>query len=356
VFMVQVLYLWDALTRVRHTIGQNNMVVGQGPDQVGGLMVFGMWLTQTKPGLVYAPRWITSYQADSINIQQKEIPGDLPERYPPPSGEDRVVTLRMTSAPTEGETTSPDEEQVKAPQDPLATGRLTLEVSVAVSYRLSDAQGEYQKFVRNVGSEDRFLQIADDEIVSLLRQEVARHTPSQIYTQWQQIEHAAENALKRRVGGFGFEEIRVTVKGFEVPKRVNEAFADRTAASINVGTERQKGMQTLARETLVAQANEKLAAADVNGVINAIKEANPGVVISEDDRMAIARLVLFAKTLPSANATYFDMGGGGLVPAMLGPLLEKLTTNKTVATDSAANSSSKAASGDDAPRVDGDSK
>jgi regulator of protease activity HflC (stomatin/prohibitin superfamily) len=233
-------------------------------DEVGAILLFGRYLYTTSPGLIYRPPGITRHRRDSILIQQWEIPKDIPELY----DEDEKSVLRMTSAPAQNAVKADDPNA-----DPLATGRLTLSVTCTVSARLDTKPGAYRAFIERIGTIRNFLQITDDVVVRRLRQEVIRRTPSSVLSEWEDLERGAQQRLKDRVGNFGFAELDLGVKKFDLPKRVNEALADRTKEFINVESQRLAGQATLARDTLVAKAKRLLKSAELNGTIDALKRA-----------------------------------------------------------------------------------
>lgn len=297
------------------------MIVGQGPNEVGALFVFGRYVCGTNPGLVYTPIGIITHRSDSVLIQQVEIPTDLADRYTDPETGKPLTTLRMTTSPalqnTEGATTS-------STDDPLATGRLTLEVSVVISYRLSRSDEAYRAFVERIGTIEDFLQIVDDEVVTALRKEIAQVTPSQVFEQWKTIEGKVEDALRARVGEQGFDDLRVVVKAFDLPQRVNEELAERTKAHIAVGTERLKGDQARERDTRVAEANRALAAARIQGIIDAFHVANPEMTLTEGQLVVLAHQAMLAEVLPTADHTAYGLGQGGLLDPNIANLLTGL--------------------------------
>lgn len=351
VLFIQVVYDYLSFTRVTHIITKTQeiegekikttaLVVGQGPNEVGALYAFGFYICGTGSGLVYAPLFIIEHRRDSVLVQQTEIPGDLPSRYTDPETGTPLQTLRMTTSPASKNTTSKDvqasvdendgtqkkgtDEEVDV--DPLATGRLTLEVAATISYRLSRDPANYRRFVESVGSIDEFLQIADDEVITSLRREIALATPSEVFVQWKEIEARVKQSLIDRFGNLGFDDLDLNVKEFGLPKRVNEALADRTKENIAVGTERLKGEQAKQRDTRIAQANRALAAANLQGIIDAFRLANPGMELTEGQLLVLAHQSMLQTTLPTTQHTAYGLGVGGLLDPNVANLLTGLNS------------------------------
>ncbi len=290
-------------------------------DEVGAILLFGKYLYTTGPGLVYRPLGITRHRRDSILIQQWEIPKDIPELY----AEDERTELRMTSAPAQNDVDAEDSNA-----DPLATGRLTLGVTCTISSRLDTKPGAYRSFVERIGTIRNFLQITDDIVVRRLRQEVIKRTPSKVLSEWEDLENDAKGRLTARVGLFGFADLDLGVKKFDLPKRVNEALADRTKAFIAVGEQRLQGQATLARDTLVAKANRLLKSAELNGTIDALKRAQmekSGLGLTPDQALILAYQEVLRQGLSGAQYSLLATGKGGILD-MAAMIQEALTGTK----------------------------
>jgi regulator of protease activity HflC (stomatin/prohibitin superfamily) len=285
-----------------------NSFKNQQPDEVGGLLLFGGWLYQTNPGLVYAPPLVTVWRHDSALLQQREIPGDLPERY------GGAKTIRLTTAPS-ARVMEPggDTETKKETRDPLDTGRLTLEGSFVVAARLDRKPGAYRQFIERVGTFENFLQIADDLTVNRFSKEVIKRTPSQVFAEWDEIDKTSKALLIEKVGEFGFAELDVFAKGFDLPHRVNEALANRTKEHINVETKRLEGLGDKEKNILVAVGVKAMKEAEVGGTISALVRAKSELGMTPEQALFLAYQEVIAKALEKAQYTLLPQGKGGVL-------------------------------------------
>jgi len=245
----------------------------QQPDEVGGLLLFGRFLYQTEPGLIYSPPLVCKWLHESSTLQQFEIPGDLPEQY------NNQKTIRVTTAPsgqTNAERSGSDDKH-----DPLNTGRLTLEGSFVIQARLDKRPGAFQQFIERIGSMDAFVKIADDLTVNRFSKEVIKRTPSQVLSQWEEIDRVSQESLEAKVGDYGFAELHVFAKGFDLPHRVNEALADRTNQHIGVETKRLEGLGEKQKNELVAVGVQALKKAEIAGTVDALVETKEKLGWSE---------------------------------------------------------------------------
>jgi len=308
---------WWQVVFLFQTVYSVASLQSQEANEVGAKMFFGRLVHQTEPGPVFVPLFFCSLEKESALLQQWELPTDVPELY---SGE---KTLRITTAFPKNE--GSDE------KDPLQTGRLTLEGSVVVQARLDTKVGGFYQFIKRIGSTENFLRIIDDAVVNTIRKGAARKTPSEIFEGWNDLEKEAKEILAGRVGVAGFSELEVRVKGFDLPKRVNEALADRTAAHAAVETERLKGLAQKKHDLLVAEANAALKSAEIKGVVDAIaskKAKNLG--ITKEYALILAQQEVMGKALEKAKYTLLPAGGGGMLdPATItSVVLQAIKANK----------------------------
>ena len=306
---------WYQLVLVTQIVLLINSFKSQQPDEVGALLLFGKWLYQTKPGLVYSPPLITVWRHDSALLQQREIPGDLPERY----GD--VKTIRLTTAPS-ASTTKSDRENTST--DPLETGRLTLEGSFVISQRLDTKPGAYRQFIERVGSFENFLQIADDLTVNRFSKEVIKRTPAQVLAEWDELDAKAKGMLLEKIGEFGFAELDVFAKGFDLPHRVNQALADRTKQNVDVETKRLEGLGEKEKNLLIAVGIKALKEAEVGGTVSALVRAKEEFGMSTEQALFLAYQEVIAKSLEKAQYTLLPQGRGGMLdPASMMAVMQE---------------------------------
>lgn len=277
---------------------------------VGGKNAFGALLYQTGPGPIYLFWGICTHEPEECRLNNKEIPTDIQDRYPP----DQKDRLRMTTAPAQGNSAGSGD-------DPLATGRLTLEVSIPIEWKLSSEPGAWRQWVDKVGSPERLLEIIDDRVVNEVRKEVTIHTPSEVFTEWRTIE-AKALAQVDEISDAGLDSLRVRVKEFDLPERVNKALADRTAQHANVETKRLEGLADKLKDELRAHGLRALAEAPLQAVVNVVEEGvRKGMTSEELGRLAYAQLMQTA--LQNAQYSLIPQGSGGVLdPATLAALFE----------------------------------
>ncbi len=283
----------------------------QQQNEVGGIFQFGRFLFQTKPGLLYVPPFICSLQKVSSNEMNIEIPKDTPWLYPElwePGSDGKVQnkTLRMTTAfPKKDET---DE------NDPLQTGRLTLEGTIALQIKLDSKPGAFRQFIEQVGSIRNFIEITDDSVVTAVRRDVVNKTPSEVFKKWKRINTNAEQQMDRYRDGCGFSKMSVKVKGFDLPKRVNEALADRTSAHVGVETGRLKGKSKGEELREQAVGERAAAAASSQGLVDALilaqkSKEDGGLGFTEEQALAMLGIQQIREGME--KSTYAILPGSG---------------------------------------------
>lgn len=304
---------WYQVVVVAQIIITINSFRTQQPNEVGALLLFGQYLYQTKPGLVFAPPFVTEWRHEDSTLRQFEIPGDLPDRY------GGAKTIRVTTAPSA--------EKEENSTDPLDTGRLTLEGSFAVASKLDTRPGAFRQFIEHVGTMENFKQMADDLVVNRFSKEVIKRTPSRVLQDWDELDRTSRELLREKVGSFGFDtkKLDVFAKGFDLPHRVNEALAERTKQHVNVETSRLEGEASKARDTLVAEGRKALKRAELDGTIEALAETKEKIGLSPDQALVLAYNEVIGKALENATYTLLPQGRGGVLdPATMMAIMQEV--------------------------------
>lgn len=295
----------------------------QQQNEIGAKLFFGKVLYETEPGLVFVPIFFCDLMKESVNLQQWEIPTDLSELYGSDEEGKQIKTLRMTTAPAPKNGTSDD---VDKKGDPLQTGRLTLEGKLIVSARIDKKSGGFTQFIERIGNMDNFLKIADDIAVNTFRKEIAKRSPSEVFVDWHDIEIQATEGLKEKIGSFGFTELDVRSKEFDLPHTVNKALATRTAAYTGVETQRLEGEGKKQHDLLVAEAVKALAAAPIAGRIEALVKAmsKDGLELTSEQAVFMAYQEVIKEAFEKANYTLLPQGQGGFLdPASMMSIMQE---------------------------------
>ncbi len=283
----------------------------QRQNEVGAKLFFGKILYETTPGLVFVPLLFCELVKESSLLLQWEVPTDLPEFYGMDKEGKPIKSLRMTTAPASAPKTTDKGKE----GDPLQTGRLTLEGKILILARIDKKPGGFSQFIERMGSVDNFLKVADDLTVNTFRKEIAKKSPSEVFEEWSDVEDTARTALKKRVGSYGFSDLDVRSKEFDLPHRVNESLADRTSAHVRVETLRLEGEGQMKRDLLVAKAVKALEAAPIEGRIKALKIATKkdGMKLTSDQAIFLAYQEVIKSALEEANYTLLPQGQGGML-------------------------------------------
>lgn len=295
----------------------------QKQNEVGAKTFFGKVLYETGPGLVFTPFFFCEHIKASSLIKQWEIPTDLPLLYGKDKEGNPITSLRMTTAPTQS---MKSEGEKKEENDPLQTGRLTIEGKILVLARLDKEPGGFFQFVETMGSLNNFLEIADDLAVNTFRKEIAKKSPSEVFEEWEKIEQLATEALVKRVGSYGFVDLSVKAKEFDLPYKVNQALAARTSAHASVETERLKGEGIMKRDILVAKAVKALETAPIEGRIEALIVAmnKDGMNLTAEQAVFMAYQEVIKSALKDANYTLLPQGQGGMLdPASMMSIMQE---------------------------------
>lgn len=287
---------------------------------VGGKSAFGKLWYQTSPGLIYTLWGIFTHESAECRLKNLELPIDLPERY---AGTDEEKVLRMTSA--HAKEVVREGAQDVASMDPLSTGRLTLEVTIPVEYSLDNSPGAWRQYVNRIGSEARLLQIVDDRVVGSVRQEVVNHTPSEVFAQWKAIEASAGEEVDDLSRNCGIHQIRVRVKGFDLPHRVNEALADRTTQHTNVERDRLAGLGSKLKDTLTAEGKLALEQVPLRARIDQLRRAKMrSLGLTNEQALQLAQIEVMGTSLTEANYSLIPRSADGtLEPATFGALMDE---------------------------------
>ncbi len=285
---------------------------------VAGKYLFGRLMYQLSPGAVYLFWGFATFKAESRQRKNREIPGDLPELY---QNSDQSQVLRMTSAPARADDTIGKDELEVLGLDPLQTGRLTLEATIPVRFQLDSRPGAYRQWVREVGTEAALLRLVDDEVVTFVRQEVVRNTPSEIFIEWAALQQRAQERVNVIMRKCGIRDLRVTIKQFDLPHSVNSALAARTAAHTNIGTEHMTGMGKKLRQELEAKGLEALTAAPVRAYVNELAAAmrsrrGGGLELKSEQALMFAWMQTIGSALENAQYSFVPQPGGGMFDPM----------------------------------------